>query len=299
MTSPQNILIMGGTRFFGLRLAAQLIEEGHHVTIATRGNTADPFGNAVQRLQMDRTVRSDLAQTIGQQDWDVVYDQICFTPTAAQDAIDVLTGRVGRYVFTSSLSVYDQNQHADTAESDFDPTSYDIDAGNAQEEVGYAEGKRLAEAVFYQRADFPVAAVRFPIVLGPDDYTERLLNPVQDVAHGRVLRMTNPDARMCLISSGEAASFLHWLAALDTAHYGPFNACSDGTITPRELVHLIEEATGNTAVVTTTPDEARFSLVSLAQDWTMSNAKATQAGFEFAPLKVWLGLLINQFAQQT
>lgn len=50
----KNILILGGTRFFGKRLVELLLEEGHKVTIATRGNTPDSFGEQVDRLQIDR-----------------------------------------------------------------------------------------------------------------------------------------------------------------------------------------------------------------------------------------------------
>ncbi len=45
-----KILVLGGTRFFGIHMVKDLISKGHDVTIATRGKTKDEFGDAVSRL---------------------------------------------------------------------------------------------------------------------------------------------------------------------------------------------------------------------------------------------------------
>ncbi|MFB3162208.1 NAD-dependent epimerase/dehydratase family protein [Neobacillus sp. 179-J 1A1 HS] len=46
----KSALILGGTQFVGKRLVRLLIDEGVEVTVATRGLTADAFGNQVSRL---------------------------------------------------------------------------------------------------------------------------------------------------------------------------------------------------------------------------------------------------------
>ena len=50
-----NILVIGGTRFFGVHMVNALLKNGHNVTIATRGITADNFGDKVTRVMLDRT----------------------------------------------------------------------------------------------------------------------------------------------------------------------------------------------------------------------------------------------------
>lgn len=40
-----QILVVGGTRYFGKYTIKALLQKGHAVTIATRGNAADPFGD--------------------------------------------------------------------------------------------------------------------------------------------------------------------------------------------------------------------------------------------------------------
>ncbi|WP_306737996.1 hypothetical protein, partial [Acinetobacter baumannii] len=89
------------------------------------------------------------------------------------EACTAFEGKTARYVFTSSLSVYEYNP-GPQPEENVDPHTYPVRMGS-RFDFSYSEGKRQAEAVFFQKAAFPVVAVRFPIVMGEDDYTERLL----------------------------------------------------------------------------------------------------------------------------
>lgn len=40
-----NILVIGGTRFFGIHMVNELLTAGYDVTIATRGKASDSFGD--------------------------------------------------------------------------------------------------------------------------------------------------------------------------------------------------------------------------------------------------------------
>ena len=64
-------MFAGGTRFIGLYLARQLVEQGHEVTLFTRGkkavdaqipdDTADSYANfkaSIKHIKGDRMVRS-------------------------------------------------------------------------------------------------------------------------------------------------------------------------------------------------------------------------------------------------
>lgn len=50
-----NILVIGGTRFFGIHMVNELLTAGHDVTIATRGKASDSFGDKVKRIFLERT----------------------------------------------------------------------------------------------------------------------------------------------------------------------------------------------------------------------------------------------------
>lgn len=146
-----------------------LQDQDSEVTILTRGLAEDTFGERVTRLAVDRTDEAALERAVGDTEWDIVYDNICFSPDEAAAAGRIWAGRTKRYILTSSLSVYDPQPEA-LAETDFDPWHYPLKSGG-KADVSYQEGKRQAEAILLQTADFPVAAIRFPIVLGTDDYT--------------------------------------------------------------------------------------------------------------------------------
>lgn len=289
----KTALVLGGTRFFGKRLVQHLVENGVSVTLGTRGLTPDSFGEKVKRIALDRTDHASLEAAIADTHYDVVYDNICYTPAEALFAVEVFAGKVGRYIFTSSLSVYSGSEEAQP-ETCFDPYTYPIELGEL-EKLDYAEGKRLAEACLLQKASFPVIAVRFPIVMGTDDYTERLLFHTKRIQDGEGFGIQNPDAKMCFISSEEAARFLFWLG--DSELTGPVNACADGTLTVTGLLHQIETQIGKQAILISQEEEPALSPYSPKTSWYMNTDKAKQAGFQFSNLQDWLPNLIRQVTQ--
>lgn len=284
-----KILVFGGTRFFGKKLVTRLLADGHDVTIATRGKATDDFGDAVKRVKMNRESREALF-CLAQEKWDVVYDNICFSPQDALYSIAAFRDKVGKYVYTSSLSVYRMRDRA-LVEADFDPFHYELVTGS-REDFDYGEGKRLAEAVFFQKANFPVVAVRFPIVLGEDDYTGRLEFHIDHVQTGEEIGMPNEEAEMGFISSDEAADFLCWVGTKSDV-IGPINAASDSVYRLSELMGLIEEATGKTAIVEEITEDNDDSPFGVEKTYYLDNAKAREAGFEFQDLHEWLPKLID------
>ncbi|WP_340022536.1 NAD-dependent epimerase/dehydratase family protein [Paenibacillus sp. FSL K6-1096] len=287
----KKVLVLGGTRFFGKRLVELLLHsQDNEVTLLTRGRTADPFGDRVTRLTADRTDESAFEQAVGDAYWDIVYDNICYSPEEAAAAVRIFAGRAKRYILTSSLSVYDAQPEALT-EADFDPVHYPVRSGG-KTEISYQEGKRQAEAVLLQRADFPVAAVRFPIVLGTDDYTRRLHFHIEHVLAGQPVGIPNPQAKISFIRSDEAAEFLHWLGHEGSAVTGPVNACSDGTLTIGGVMSIIERVTERNAVVQSEAADGDQSPFGIEESWYMDTSKARSAGFSFLSLSEWFPELV-------
>ncbi len=42
-----KILVIGGTRYFGIPMVNRLLAEGHDVTIATSGKASDDYGKSI------------------------------------------------------------------------------------------------------------------------------------------------------------------------------------------------------------------------------------------------------------
>lgn len=285
-----TILVLGGTRFFGKKLVERLLQSGHDVTIATRGQAGNPFGERVTHLQFDRTDAAAFEAAVQGKSWDIVYDNICYSPNDAREAVRILDGKAGKLVFTSSLATYDPRPGIRT-EEDFNPHIHEIREGDVSD-FSYGEGKRQVEAVYYQQASFPVVAVRFPIVVGEDDYTERLLFHVQHVLERKPIAFASLDARMSYITSDEAAAFLQWAGEEGKAE--PFNATASGDYTIAQFIALVEQATGERAKIALGGDDATRSPYAVGADWYMTNDKATRAGFTFSHLHDWLLPLIER-----
>lgn len=290
----KNILVLGGTRFFGRKLVEKLIEEGHNVTIMTRGQSGNPFGEKVEHLVVNRQDREALANAVAERTFDIVYDNICYSPNEAKQFCDIFNGKIKKLVFTSTLSTYEATGTAHT-EDDFNPYTYEIRMGDTNE-FTYGEGKRQAEAVFFKYAEFPVVAVRFPIVMGEDDYTKRLHFHVEHILKDEPMGFVNMDAEMSFILASEAAAFLYF-AGMENIE-GPYNATSHGTISLNDLIQLIEKKINKHAKISLLGDTEHRSPYAIPKSWYMLPTKAEQAGFHFTQLDSWLEELVENISHE-
>lgn len=269
-----KILMLGGTRFFGKRAVLELVRAGHEVTIGTRGITADDFGDAVKRIILDRSDRSSLEKALKGKSFDVIYDNICYAPDDVVNLLEVMGDGVGKYIVTSSLGVYGEGLAL--KEEDFNATTYPVTTGKRQD-FTYSEGKRLVEAVAYQNYHVPTIAVRFPIVIGENDYTKRLSFYIEKVMKGEEFVALKHHEPMSFITENEAGAFLAKLADVDFV--GPINACSDGSLTVRAILDLIESQVGKKAMLV--EDHKDIGPYSTFGNATLDNSKAKKIGGYF------------------
>ncbi|KOP72712.1 NAD-dependent dehydratase [Lysinibacillus sp. FJAT-14745] len=290
-----NILVLGGTRFFGKKLVERCLQNGHSVTILTRGQSGNPFGTKVKQLIVNRDDADSLSQALSSTTWDIVYDNICYSPNEALKICEILEDKTKKLIFTSTLSTYEIDGIVKT-EEDFNPYDYEVRMGN-REDFSYSEGKRQAEAVLFKKATFPVVAVRFPIVMGENDYTRRLHFHVERVLQEQPISLPNIEAKMSFITDDEAAAFLYFAGI--TPIEGPYNATAAGAISVKDLLGLIEETTGKHAKISLVGgDEKSQSPYGVSADWYMSTTKAEAAGFTFSQLHDWLPTLVKTLVKE-
>lgn len=282
-----KILVLGGTRYFGKRLVHSLIHEGHEIWVLSRGQQEDDFGARVHRLKGDRKNKESLASAVGSLSFDVVVDQVCMTPAEAAASCEIFAEKTSYYIMTSTMSVYALG--GDLQEEDYNPYLYQPTAPtNPAEE--YGEGKRAAEHYFATNAPFKCSFARFPVVVGEDDYTGRLLGHVQKIKKGQPLYFPNLNAKFSFITSEDAARALLWL--VHTKHEGPFNFASEDAIPLKELVNDIESITGQKAQLLTEPSPENWSPYGISEDWFLNVEKAKTAGFQSKPAREWLHSLL-------
>jgi nucleoside-diphosphate-sugar epimerase len=289
-----KVLVLGGSNFIGPALVSRLLEDQADVTVATRGITPDPFGDLVTRVKIERSERASLQTLARMKSWDVIYDQICYTAVEAKAACDSFAGRVDRYVLTSSIVVY--APAPDRVERDFDPYNFpahsEVDMSALPPHRRYAEGKRAAEAVFFQQAKFPVAAVRFPNVLGTNDMSRRLDWHVDFVKKHLPIFVPSPKVRQSLVWSEDAGRFLRWLGS--QSHTGPINAASSDPISIGELLEIIAATVGASVVYAEERTRANHSPFGFSEDFTINIELAEALGFEFTSVADWLPPLVRE-----
>ena len=135
----------------------------------------------------------------------------------------------------------------------------------------------------------PAARVRYPVVLGPHDYTGRLRFYIEHVLRGAPMYIDDPDARIGFIGEREAGEFLAHLA--ETDFVGAVNGEAGGDISPLEIVRYVEERTGKRAVLASEGDPAPYNGYPAAA--TLDTRLAADLGFAFSDLRDWIFDLID------
>lgn len=285
-----NVLVLGGTRFFGVHMVNALLNNGHHVTIATRGQTKDVFGQKVERVIIERTSSESIADALGKRYFDVVCDNLAYCSNDVRYLLDNI--KCGRCVMTSSASVY-TDLHMCTEESEFNPFSYPH-KWCSREDYTYNEAKRQAECALFQfYPQFQSAAVRLPFVIGEDDYTQRLYFYVKQIMSDSPISVNSTNAQIAFISSAEAGNFIAWIA--EQKFTGAVNGCSIGTISLQEVFDYVEQKTGKKAIISAEGLEEPYSV---QQSFSLDTAFASNAGYCFSELKEWIYGLLDKYVDK-
>ncbi len=284
-----KILVIGGTRYFGVHMVNSLLKKGYDVTIATRGKTADNFGNKVKRIVFDRSDK-DSIMTLGNSHYDVVIDKIAYSSNDIKNVLDILD--YDRYIYMSSTAVYEEKT-LNTKECDYNGVNQKL-IWCDRSDFSYGEVKRQAENALYQKyAEKNWTAVRYPVVLGKDDYTNRLLFYVEHILNSIPMNIDNLDNQMSFIRSDEAGEFLSFI--VDKKFKGVINGCSGGTVALREIIKFIEEKTNTKAIISSDGDDAPYNGEC---SHCINTEKAEALGFKFSNIKDWIFELLEHYITQ-
>lgn len=275
-----NILILGGTRFFGKKLVQNLVDNGHFVTVFSRREVK--FAHTVRFIKGDRTNAESLKQ-LNTCNWDVVFDQICFN---AFDAKVLLENIKTKYlVYTSSASVYMLKGGKLLTEDQMNTKQMKV---SYETDVEYHIGKQLAEA-YYLNSSTKVACIRFPFIMGEDDYTQRLKWHVDKIKNGEEIYFPNIDAIFPILNSSKAAELLSWLVNHQVS--GTLNISTKDSISLKQLIHIIENVCGKKLISTENKDH--HSPYGIERDVELNCEKLISAGFTLDSWSDWLKDLIQ------
>lgn len=286
-----DILVIGGTRYFGIPMVNALLSEGHNVTIATRGKTPDSFGEAVNRILFERTSPQSIANAFSGRHFDVVIDKLAYCSNDVKAVMDVID--CDTYIQMSSTAVYEP-KHPNTVETDFDGVHRPF-VWCDRTAFPYDEIKRHAECALWQHySDRRWIAVRYPFVTSVDDYTKRLRFYAEHVVRGLPMMIDNLDAQMSLIHAKEAGEFMAYL--VNTPFTGAVNGASHGTISPREILQYVQNKTGKEPILDPSGDAAPYNG---EPSYSINTDLAESLGFRFSHLHDWIYDTLDTYIKET
>jgi nucleoside-diphosphate-sugar epimerase len=228
-TAAREVLVIGGTGFLGRRITEEFVRHGDNVVVLSRGQNALDRLPGTESIQADRRDLAALRSALGDREFDVVVDNIAFDADDVTRLLQVLRGRAGHYLLTSSVAVYaDRYVRRPIQEHQADLTwRVPVDAPDAFHPRlghGYANGKRAAEQAINNSA-IPWTVLRPPVVVGADDRTLRVWWFVQRLLDGKPLVIPDwgPGRVFQVVWTHDVARAFHCAAANPAAFGRTYN----------------------------------------------------------------------------
>lgn len=233
-TQPLSILFLGGTGFLGPHQINYALARGHKVTMFNRGSNPGMYGDAVEELIGDRdeNVGDGLNSLKGDRSWDVVVDNSGYIPRHVIDSATLLKDRCKRYLYVSTVAVYDFESGGVFPE---DGKLASINDPSVEEVTGETYGPLKADCDVAVREIFGdrCTVVRPTYVVGPGDHTDRFTYWVDRVYRGGdVLAPAGPMRETQWVDARDLCPWIITLAENDTP--GVFNAAGPSSPVDRE-----------------------------------------------------------------
>ena len=241
-----RILILGGTGFTGPHQVTYALARGHTVTLFNRGKQPHTWPGQVEELIGDRNT-GDLKALAGR-DWDVCIDNPTTLPFWVRDAGAALKGKIGQYIFISTISVYAANDKPADETSAVapyagkDPMAETADTLRGNVGSLYGPLKAISEQEVQRQFPGMATIIRPGLIVGPGDETDRFTYwPVRLARGGKVLA---PGDGADPVQFIDARDLAEWTIRMAEARaFGVFNATGPkNTLTTRHMLSGLGEA---------------------------------------------------------
>ena len=287
---PLNFLFLGGTGFIGPHQIEHALARGHQVTMFNRGNRPNLFDGRVEEIvgNRDPGIDDGLKALAGSRTWDVIVDNSGYVPRHVRESVKLLGARCDRYIYVSTLSVYDSGA-ADTFDEDgplFAAPPKDVE--DITEET-YGPLKAECDRIVRTELGETATVVRPTYIIGPGDRSDRFTYWVDRIHRGGdVIGPSNREFPIQIVDVRDLCPWIIQLAENGTA--GSFNAAAS----PWTQEGLLWGIRGTTSTVVnfhwpSAELSKELGLLAPMLEWsersmTFANDRSLGAGIAYRPL---------------
>ena len=205
-----KILFLGGTGFLGPHTVRYAQERGHDVTLFNRGRTNTDLFPELETIigNRDPEIDDGLSGLEGRE-WDAVIDTSGYVPRITGASAELLAGRVGQYLFVSTICQYDNWAEGGTNGSEDRPGATLDDPTTEDVRTHYCALKAYCERAVEEAMPGRVTQIRPGLIVGPRDGSDRFTYwPVRIDEGGEVLAPGKPSDLTQYIDVRDLARFM-------------------------------------------------------------------------------------------
>ncbi len=304
---PLSILVLGGTGFIGPHQIELALARGHQLSMFNRGRREGLFDGKVEQLigNRDSNIDDGLKALTGKRTWDVVIDNSGYVPRQVSDSAKLLKGRCKRYIYTSTVSVYDFERSSSFAE--IGPLAAPP-APEVEEVTGETYGplKSASDQAARRILGQACTVIRPTYVVGPGDRSDRFTYWVDRIHRGGdILAPSGPQRSIQWVDVRDLAAFIVDCAEQDRP--GVYNACGPTARITRQGMLWGIAASTSAPVRMYWPDDAlldemKISLPMLGTgdySFYFDNAASLEAGASYRPLARTVADTLQWWQSQT
>ena len=131
-----KVLVIGGTRYMGKILVQTLLDEGNDVSVLSRGNEKPSWWSNINHIKADRNNENELKKALQNFSFDWVFDFQAYRKEHVESFGNIMNGRVGKYLFVSTGSVYSKWDYGPSDEALLD---FELNVPFSEDQVDWSD----------------------------------------------------------------------------------------------------------------------------------------------------------------
>jgi 2'-hydroxyisoflavone reductase len=236
----KKLLILGGTMFVGRALTEKLLAGGKYdITLFNRGKSNANLFPSIKQITGNR--ETDEIEQVYKENWDCIIDFSAYYPITFEKHIAALKGKVKRYLFISTISVFDIGKLAGKVITEDDETYACSEAQKGSRlPDAYGEKKAEMERILLKNDWLDSIIFRPSFIYGKYDWTERFYYWLYRAKFNEQILMPEPLFNTRLSNQDDLVEGLVQAIEIEN-HQSVYNTVSQPSMTLSEMTLAVAQ----------------------------------------------------------